>query len=122
MGKHRTRLKILENILSVINDNHGVKKTQIMYQAYLSYRLLIRYLNDVMEAGLVTYDKKNCYILTKKGEKFLARCGEYSKSCEIVKKKLSHIEDQKSTLEEMCSSTVVTVNRASLERKNNTLN
>jgi len=121
MGKHRTRLKILENILSVISDNHRVKKTQIMYQAYLSYRLLIRYLNEVMEAGFVTCDKENCYRLTQKGEKFLARFGEYSRSCEIVKKKLRHIEYQKSTLEEMCSNTeVVNVNRASLERENKT--
>jgi len=31
MGKHRSRLQILETILSVINDNEGAKKTQIMF-------------------------------------------------------------------------------------------
>ena len=67
MGRHRSRLKILEDILSVINGNTGVKKTQIMYKAYLSYKLLIRYLNDVMDAGLVTCDD-NSYMLTDKGE------------------------------------------------------
>jgi predicted transcriptional regulator len=119
MGKHRTRLKILEDILSVINDNHGVNKTQIMYKAYLSYRLLVRYLTDIMDAGLVICDNDNYYKLTQKGETFLARFSEYSKSCEVVKEKLSHIEDQRVTLEEMCSSTeIVNVNRASLEREN----
>ena len=53
MGKHRSRLKILAKILSVVNDNEGAKKTQIMYQAYLSYKLLTQYLNDVIDAGLV---------------------------------------------------------------------
>jgi len=101
MGKHRSRLKILEDILSVINGNKGVKKTQIMYKAYLSYKLLIRYLNDVSEAGLVTCDD-NCYMLTKKGEKFLARFGEYSRFHESVEKQLNHVEDEMAALKEMC--------------------
>lgn len=103
MGKHRSRLKILEDILSVINDNKGAKKTQIMYKAYLSYKLLIRYLNDVSEAGLVTCDD-NCYMLTEKGEKFLARFGEYSRFHESVEKQLNHVEDERAALKEMCPS------------------
>jgi len=43
----------LESVLSVISGNEGARKTQIMYQAYLSYKLLVRYLKDVMDAGLV---------------------------------------------------------------------
>jgi len=119
MGKHRTRLKILEDILVVINDNKGAKKTQIMYRAYLSYKLLIRYLSDVMEAGLVICDKGNCYKLTKKGEKLLARFNEYYRSRETVQKHLNLIEDQRSILEEMCSNTnTANGEKSTLENEN----
>ncbi len=105
MGKHRTRLKILANILSVVSENHGVKKTQIMYKAYLSYKLLVQYLNDMIEAGLVQCGNENCYVLTQKGKNFLAKFFEYDRFCKIVERKLDYVEDQKLTLEEMCPST-----------------
>jgi len=108
MGKHRSRLKILANILSVVSDNNCAKKTQIMYQAYLSYKLLVQYLKDVTKAGLVICGNENCYMLTPKGETFLAKFGEYDKSRESVNKKLNHIKDQKLMLEEMCPNTEVT--------------
>jgi len=121
MGKHRSRLQILETILSVINDNEGAKKTQIMYQAYLSYRLLTRYLNDVRNAGMVVCDNKNCFRLTQKGQNFLDRFGEYYRSHKVVKKKLDHVEDQKLVLEKMCpNSGEVTVNRVTLEKNSKT--
>jgi len=107
MGKHRTRLAILARILSVVNNGNGVKKTQIMYQAYLSYRLLTRYLSDVMEAGLVKCGDKNCYRLTKKGEEFLVKFVEYDKSREGFDEQVNHIEDQRLMLEEMCPNTEV---------------
>ena len=107
LGKHRSRLQILENVLSVISGNEGTKKTQIMYQAYLSYKLLGRYLNDVLNAGLVVCDNENYFRLTPKGERFLARFGEYHKSREVVEKNLNHVEDQKMMLEEMCPNSEV---------------
>jgi len=102
MGKHRSRLKILASILSVVNDGNGAKKTQIMYQAYLSYNLLVQYLNDIVLAGLVICGEENCYKLTPKGERFLAKFGEYDKSQEKVDEQLSFLESQKTMLEEMC--------------------
>ena len=105
MGKHRSRLKILANILSVVNNENGAKKTQIMYKAYLSYKLLVQYLNNMTEAGLVMYGLENCYKLTPKGEKFLTKFVEYDKSRKSVYKQLSHIEEQKLMLEEMCPNT-----------------
>ena len=105
MGKHRSRLKILANILSVVSDNNGAKKTQIMYQAYLSYKLLIQYLKDVTEAGLVICGEENCYKITPKGEQFLAKFGEYDKSREIIDEQLNHIDDQRLMLHELCPST-----------------
>lgn len=102
MGRHRSRLQILEDILSVINGEKEVRKTHIMYKAYLSYNLLTRYLNDLLEASLITCHRGTCYSLTEKGEKFLARFGEYTRVRESVEKQLSHIENEKSALKEMC--------------------
>ena len=118
MGKHRTRLKILANILSVVSANNCAKKTRIMYQAYLSYKLLVQYLKDATEAGLVKCGNEKHYVLTPKGEKFLAKFGEYDKSRENINEKLSLIEDQKLMLEEMCPNTeVANVDPSTLERK-----
>lgn len=101
MGKHRSRLKILAKILSIVSANNGARKTQIMYQAYLSYKLLVRYLDDLTQAGLVRCENGTCYELTSKGKVFLTRFNEYSESCKFVEKQLDQIEYQKSTLEEM---------------------
>jgi len=109
MGKHRTRLKIVEKILSVVSENNAVKKTQIMYQAYLSYKLLVQYLNDINDAGLVKFGKGNCYRLTQKGKNFLTRFEEYSNSCEAIEKQLDNIEYQKSVLVEMCPTTELAI-------------
>jgi predicted transcriptional regulator len=102
LGKHRSRLQILGTVLSVISGNEGARKTQIMYQAYLSYKLLTRYLNDVLKAGLVFCDGENCFRLTPKGERFLETFSEYHRSREVVEENLNHIEDQKLMLQEMC--------------------
>jgi len=102
MGKYRSRLEIIADILFVVNDNKGARKTRIMYQANLSYKLLTQYLNGVVEAGLVTFGTKNFYMLTQKGKKFLAKFGEYCKSREKVEVQLNHVEDQRVILDKMC--------------------
>jgi predicted transcriptional regulator len=73
-----------------------------MYQAYLSYKLLKRYLNDVVNAGLVVCTNGNCYNLTPKGERFLARFDEYHRSREFIEENLDQVKDQKLILEQMC--------------------
>ena len=102
MGRHRSRLKILEDILSVISSDKGVRKTHIMYRAYLSYNLLTRYLTDLSKARLIKCNKRKCYSLTERGKRFLARFSEYSRIRENVEKQLNHIENEKSALREMC--------------------
>ena len=105
MGKHRSRLEILANILDVVNGNDGsAKRTQIMYQAYLSYSLLVQYLNDASAAGLVACDDGSCYRLTSKGEYFLAKFVEYDKSCEEIEEMLGFADSQRVLLEKMCPS------------------
>lgn len=102
MKKYRNRLQIVADILRVVQT--GVAKTQIMYQANLSFKLLSRYLSDVLDAGLVSFHEGNCYILTPKGEKFLTKYEEYDKCCKKLEKKLNELDDQKVLLEEMCSN------------------
>jgi len=105
LGRHRSRLKILANILSMVNDNNGAKKTQIMYQAYLSYDLLVKYLRDLIQSDLVVCGEENYYLLAPKGEEFLAKFSEYEKNREGIDKQLNHIESQKLMLEQMCICT-----------------
>ena len=102
MGKHRTRLTILADILSVVNNGNKAKKTQIMYQAYLSYSLLVQYLTDIIRAGLIIQEDENCYKLTKKGETFLAKIKEYDKTRKSVDEQVNNVEYQKLLLDEIC--------------------
>jgi len=121
MSKYRDRLGIIADILCVVNDNDGAKKTRIMYQANLSYKLLMRYLKEVMEMGFVTFEIKNCYMLTQKGKKFLAKFGEYRKSREKVEVQLNHIEGQRVMLEKMCPNAErMNVNPRNFSGKRNT--
>jgi len=99
MGKYRDRLQIIADILSVVSD--GAKKTHVMYQANLSYTLLSRYLSEVLEAGLVSFDEEGYYSLTKRGRGYLDRWNEYSKRCDQLEEQLNHVNDEKSVLEDM---------------------
>jgi len=86
----------------VISDNNGLKKTQIMYQAFLSYKLLIQYLNDVMEAGLVRFENEKCYMITQKGQEFLDKFHNYCNHRDKFEKLLNYVEDKRTSLEKMC--------------------
>ena len=97
MGKYRSRLQIIADVLSVVKE--GAKKTRIMYQANLSYKLLTRYLDDVLESGLVRCENGDCYELTQKGREFLARFDDYFVNRQSAEEKLNHVMDEKEKLE-----------------------
>jgi len=100
MSKYRDRLQIIASILSIAGRR--AKKTQIMYQANLSYKLLCRYLGEVQDAGLVCFENEEIYVLTAKGKKFLERHEEYSKRCKSLEEHLNNVNGEKAALEEMC--------------------
>ena len=102
MGKHRSRLKILAKILSVVNSNNGAKKTRIMYNAYLSYDLLTRYMNDLLNANLVIYGDDDQYLLTDIGEEFLIKFKEYSRLNQDINERVNHFKQQRLILEKLC--------------------
>jgi predicted transcriptional regulator len=103
LGSYRGRLDIIADILRVASEN--AKKTQIMYRANLSYKVLLKYLTEVSEASLIDFkDEKQCYILTTKGREFLEAYKEYSRGNRHLEKRLNEINGKKKILEELCSS------------------
>ncbi|MDH5376593.1 MAG: winged helix-turn-helix domain-containing protein [Candidatus Bathyarchaeota archaeon] len=103
MGKYRDRLQIVADMLSVVSGNNDAKKTRIMYLANLSWDLLNRYLNDLMEAGLLSFDSSGsgCYVLTSRGKRFLCMFSGYCKRCEKVEDHLNDLDKEKRNLENM---------------------
>jgi len=97
MARYRSRLEIVADVLGVVSG--GAKKTKIMYQANLSYSLLVRYLRDVIDMGLVKMKDGNTYGLTEKGSDFLREFKGYYKHRVEVEEQLNDIQDKKTMLE-----------------------
>jgi predicted transcriptional regulator len=98
---YRSRFDIISDMLNVVSGR--AKKTQIMYQANLSYRLLQKYLAEVRCSSLVTYERKGrCYVLTDKGREFLQAYKEYSRRAEFVEKYINHFKLEEKVLEKLC--------------------
>jgi len=116
MSKYRDRLQIIASILSIAGRR--AKKTQIMYQANLSYKLLCRYLGEVQDAGLVCFENEECYVLTAKGKEFLNKHEEYSKRCKSMEEHLNHLNGEKSALEKMCFNANRVNNSSSCPERN----
>jgi len=117
LSKYRDRLQIIASILSTASS--GAKKTRIMYQANLSYKLLCRYLDEVLDAGLVCFEEGDYYVLTTKGKEFLDMHEGYSQRCKNLERHLSSINNDKATLESLCSSATLNnkVMKVSFEKK-----
>lgn len=103
LGNYRGRLDIIADILQVASQN--AKKTQIMYQANLSYKVLQRYLRDITAASLISFKTaEQCYVLTPKGQEFLEAYKDYAKTNRSIEKRLNDFGNQKKNLEELCSN------------------
>ncbi len=101
MGNYRGRLDIIADILNVVSKD--AKKTQIMYQANLSYKVLQRYLAEVARAQLVSFeDAKKRYFLTDKGREFLEAYVKYSKTNKHIEKRLGDVATKRRILEGLC--------------------
>ena len=100
MGSYRGKLDIIADILQVVSQNP--KKTHIMYQANLSYKVLKKYLRKMNEASLINFlCEKQCYTLTVKGSEFLEAYREYSRNSRHLEKRLNEINNKKKVLEEV---------------------
>ena len=103
MGKYRSKLEIIRDILLVTSEFKSAKKTRIMHSANLGYKSLIRYLEELLKAGLIEYDGSSEYCLTDKGEIFLRLYEEYDKGLKQLKNNMRSLENEKKDLLEMLS-------------------
>ncbi len=83
----------------------NAKKTQVMYQANLSYKVLQKYLRDLTAASLIRFENsEHCYVLTSKGYEFLEAYKSYSTINKSVEKCLKDVCNKKKSLEELCAN------------------
>jgi predicted transcriptional regulator len=100
LGNYRGRLDIIAAVLNAVGD--GAKKTQVMYKANLSYRLLTKYLGEVLKVGFIAFEvKKGRYVVTFKGRAFLERYKDYSRHSKRAEKHLEGVHDKRRVLEEL---------------------
>jgi predicted transcriptional regulator len=99
---YRGRLEIIRDILLVTSDAGivGYKKTHIMYGANLSYKLLMKYLGEASDAGLVC-DEDSCFVITEKGKEFLKFYKDYEKSQTEIEKRSAYLKNGIKTLEKL---------------------
>jgi len=101
LSKYRNRVEIIGDILNIVRG--GARKTQIMYQGNLSYKLLRSYLREVIGAGLVCMgERSNIYQLTEKGKLFLKDFEDYSRNRNEAEQHLTNMNSLKTKLEDMC--------------------
>ena len=100
MGNYRDKLAIISDILSIASLKP--RKTQIMYQANLSSRLLQKYLARMSDSSLICFEAESrCYVLTPKGKAFLDAYKEYLKRSRQAEKIFSEVNLKKETLEKL---------------------
>lgn len=98
---YRDRLDIIADILNVVSQE--AKKTQIMYQANLSYKVLQRYLNEIVDASLVSFENNNqLYLLTGKGHEYLDAYKEYLRCSKTMERRVNDFTIKRKILEKLC--------------------
>jgi predicted transcriptional regulator len=101
MTKYRTRIDIVANILEI--SRKGAKKTHMIYRGNLSFKLAEMYLEAVLKAGFLTFNRKRAlYRLTRHGEAFLERYGKYCKFAKDLEKQNERVSRELKLLEKMC--------------------
>jgi predicted transcriptional regulator len=85
--QYRSRIQIAADILEIAKD--GSRKTKIMYLGNLSFDLLQKYLEMLVNYDLleVQGDVDKSYIATEKGKQFLTDYNELQKYSQIVDSK-----------------------------------
>ena len=106
MGNYRDRFDIIADILNITRGT--AKKTKIMYQANLSYKVLQRYLNEIIEESLVKFEnREQCYKLTYKGQEYLDAYKEYSRCNKSMERHFNDFSSKKKVLENLCPITQI---------------
>ena len=99
-NKNRGRLEIVRDMLCAASEK--TKKTRIMYQASLSYRLLEKYLKSILESGLVECVDDSFYLITRRGKEFLQTYDDYLERCKRLGEQIRSARKERLFLENMC--------------------
>lgn len=85
-------MEIAASILEIAKN--GSRKTRIMYLGNLSFDLLQKYLDTLVELGLLEKGSGDgkMYVATEKGRKFLDDFHELQKHAEVVESKKRALE------------------------------
>jgi predicted transcriptional regulator len=89
---YRNRMEIAAGILQIAKN--GSRKTRIMYLGNLSFDLLQKYLEMLLNLGLLQArnEKEKIYVATEKGRQFLEDFSELQKHSEVVEAKKRSLE------------------------------
>ncbi len=74
-GPYRSKCRIYADILKAIHEAEEAKVTYLLHKANLSHDRLVIHLGKMSSLGLIDKrmdDETALYIMTKKGEKYLA--------------------------------------------------
>lgn len=99
MVKYRDSLDITAAVLEAASA--GARKTRIMFQANLSYKILGKYLELAVDNGFLTFTNPN-YEVTKTGQEFLARYKLVNDKYSKIQWSLQEINDERKSLEQLC--------------------
>lgn len=99
--KNRDRISIIAAILEAANS--GTCKTRIMLKANLSYKLLNKYLNLVIDLKLVRYEN-SVYSLTKDGHVFLKQYLQLHDRYYNAKEMLKTLDHEYQELSRFCGT------------------
>ena len=98
--KNRSSLEIVHDMLSVATVSS--RKTRILYDAHLNFRLLEKYLKILLENDLLKIVDDSCYLVTLKGKNFLLKYKEYVERCKRISEEINDIRKEKLVLKNMC--------------------
>ena len=99
-SRYRSGLEIAVDVLSIASAKS--KKTKIMYQANLSYRLIEKYMKSLLDRGLLVCDDGAHYLTTARGKEFLQMYLEYVERCRRIGEDVDSARKDRLLLENMC--------------------
>ena len=90
--QYRSRIQIAADILEIAKN--GSRKTKIMYLGNLSFDLLRKYLDMLVNYGLIEVrgGSEKSYVATEKGQRFLEDYRELQKYSEMAESKKRALE------------------------------
>ena len=98
--KNRSSLEIVRDMLSVATERS--RKTRILYDAHINYRLLEKYLKILLENELLKTVDDSYYLITWKGKNFLQNYEEHLERCKRIGEEINDACKEKLALKNMC--------------------